>query len=200
MGSIAAAPAAGQLAVDCNQNPVAGYNIFRSSRPDRDYIQLNTAPLEDTAYVDTSIGSQRALAVTEGTTYYYSVAAVDTDGDLSPRSAELSPSLEPAPEPDPEETAKTSTGGSGTPGVSGIDGGNSADGWEAVCFVTEAGMALNAAEWPFPTVVGVLALFGLLWLGNKKVKGQRSKAKGARKIAHRAKSRKHDEAGKAHGA
>jgi hypothetical protein len=54
------------------------------------------------------------------------------------------------------------------------------------CFIstvnaTEA--ALFIADWPVSSLCGLLALIGLLWLGNKKTKGRRSKS---RRPAHAA--------------
>ncbi|UCD81558.1 MAG: hypothetical protein JSW26_09095, partial [Desulfobacterales bacterium] len=137
-----------------------------------------TEPLDAVEYVDTTIGSQRALAVSDGTTYYYTVTAVDAEGDQSPRSAQVSPTLEPAPEPDIDDTARTNTGSTGTAVQSDGDVGTNTRSSSGGCFVSEAGVSLNAAEWPIPTVMGVLALIGLLWLGNKKAKGARPKDKG----------------------
>jgi hypothetical protein len=172
-----------QAVSDCNGNPVAGYNIYRSSRPGGDYIQLNTEPLAATEYVDGSVGSQRALAVTEGTTYYYTVTAVDADGDQSPRSAELSPTLQPAPEPESGDTPRTSTGTTGNTEIAGYTDGDlpGGSGGGAGCFISTIETTESAffvSEWPISSIFGLLALIGLLWLGNKKAKGRRSKDKG----------------------
>jgi hypothetical protein len=82
----------------------------------------------------------------------------------------LSPTLEPAPlnnaitGSNPENTSNLDTGAGGGIG----------------CFVATAQTSFFVAEWPITTIMGVLALIGLLWLGNKKAKGKRRKAKGQR--------------------
>jgi hypothetical protein len=167
-----------QAVTDSNNSPPpAGYNIYRSTRPGKDFIKLNPEPLTATEFVDGSVAGERIAAITAGTTYYYAVTAVDADGDESPRSAELSPTLEPAPEI--EDTARTSTGTTGnTETDSYIDGdvGSNAGCFVATVETTEA--AFFATEWPISSVFGVLALIGLLWLGSRKAKGQRGKVKG----------------------
>jgi hypothetical protein len=161
-----------QAVTDSNNSPPpAGYNLYRSTRPGQGYIKLNAETLNATEFVDTGIGSQRAAALTAGATYYYAVAAVDADGDESPRSAELSPTLEPG------GTASTSTGNAAS--------GNQSGGGGSGCFIstfetTEASFFVS--EWPITTIMGVLALIGLLWIGNKKARGaksQRGKERGA---------------------
>jgi hypothetical protein len=64
-----------QASVDCNGNPVAGYNIYRSTTPGGSYVKVNTALITDTTYRDTTGGS--------GFEYYYVVTAVDADSDES---------------------------------------------------------------------------------------------------------------------
>jgi len=158
-----------QPAGDSNGQSAAGYNIYRSTRPERDFIKLNAEILTAPEFIDTGIAGQRAAAVTTGATYYYAVAAVDADGDESPRSPVLSPTLEPEPQNhavtagNPENTSNLGTGAGST-----------------VCFVATAQTGFFFAEWPITTVMGALALIGLLWLGNKKARGARRKAKGQR--------------------
>jgi hypothetical protein len=159
-----------QSASDSNGQPAVGYNIYRSTRPGQGYIKLNADTLSATAYVDTGIGSQRTAALTTGATYYYAVAAVDADGDESPRSPVLSPTLEPAPlnndisAGNPENTSNPDMGaGGGT-----------------MCFVATAQASFFGTESRISSVLGLLALIGLLWLGNKKAKGRRRKEKGQR--------------------
>jgi hypothetical protein len=54
---------------------VAGYNLYRSTSTDGPYEQVNTSLITDTTYTDTTGET--------GTTYYYRVRSVDTDGDQS---------------------------------------------------------------------------------------------------------------------
>ncbi|UCD78517.1 MAG: hypothetical protein JSW26_24395, partial [Desulfobacterales bacterium] len=132
-----------------------------------------TEPLDAVEYVDTTIGSQRALAVSDGTTYYYTVAAVDAEGDQSPRSAQVSPTLEPA---ETGDTARSNVGDSDSDNET--TGGSSGGGG---CFVSTAEAqeaSFFTGDWPISSIFGLLALIGLLWLGNKKAKGARPKDKG----------------------
>jgi hypothetical protein len=71
-----------QEATDCNGNPVAGYNVYRSTSPGGSYQKVNDSLVTGTQYVDTSVGS--------GSTYYYVVTSVDADGDESVQSQEAS--------------------------------------------------------------------------------------------------------------
>ncbi len=69
-----------QAAVDANDNPVAGYNLYRSTTPGGTYSKVNTALITGTAYTDASLQS--------GAIFYYVVRSVDTDGDESASSEE----------------------------------------------------------------------------------------------------------------
>ena len=133
-----------QPASDSN-GQAAGYNIYRSTQPGQDYIKLNAETLSETEYVDSSVAGNRTAALTGATTYYYAVTAVDGDGDESPQSAELSPTLEPGS----ANTQNSDTGG----GVS--------------CFVSSAQSSLFATGWSITTLMGVFVLIGLLWSGKK---------------------------------
>jgi hypothetical protein len=69
-------------ATDCNGDPVAGYNVYRSTTSGENYTKINTALITGTEYTDTSAEA--------GTTYYYVVRAVDYDGDESVQTLQLS--------------------------------------------------------------------------------------------------------------
>ncbi|MBA7672027.1 hypothetical protein ES703_80198 [subsurface metagenome] len=69
-------------ATDCNGKPVSGYNIYRSITPGGTYTKMNTSLITGTEYTDTSAES--------GTTYYYVVISVDSDGDQSVQSSQMS--------------------------------------------------------------------------------------------------------------
>ena len=56
-------------------DPVAGYDVFRSSDGGSTYQVLNSAPISQTSYVDTT--------VQEGQTYIYEVESVDASGVTS---------------------------------------------------------------------------------------------------------------------
>ena len=64
--------------LDCNGNPVAGYNLYRAETAAGPFSKINTAPISDTAYVDTGSG-------------YYVVSAVDSGGVESAKSLAVKP-------------------------------------------------------------------------------------------------------------
>ncbi len=82
---LSATPGNGQVSLDWNDNAesdILGYNVYRSEISSRPYTLLNTAgPVVDSSFVDS--------AVTNGTTYYYVVTAVDASSESDP-SAEVS--------------------------------------------------------------------------------------------------------------
>jgi fibronectin type 3 domain-containing protein len=66
-----------------SESDLAGYNVYRSTiSPVSTSTPLNAALLTSPGYTDTG--------VTNGTTYYYVVTAVDTSGNVSPASEEVS--------------------------------------------------------------------------------------------------------------
>jgi hypothetical protein len=71
-----------EAVTDCNGNPVAGYNVYRSTRAGEDYGQINTILITETEYTDTTAVS--------GTRYYYMVRSVDGEADESVSSLEFS--------------------------------------------------------------------------------------------------------------
>jgi hypothetical protein len=56
-------------------DPVAGYNVYRSPSGSSSYVQINTAVVTQTTYVDTGVQS--------GQTYDYIVESVDASGNTS---------------------------------------------------------------------------------------------------------------------
>jgi len=60
---------------------LAGYRLYRSTTSGSGYSQINSGNLLATSYTDTS--------VTNGTTYYYVIRAVDTSGNLSGDSTQV---------------------------------------------------------------------------------------------------------------
>jgi Peptidase family C25/Propeptide_C25/Domain of unknown function (DUF2341) len=68
-------------ALDCNGDTVAGYNVYRSTQAGGPYEKVNTALITGTEYSDSG--------ATSGT-WYYVVKSVDSDGDGSPGTAEMS--------------------------------------------------------------------------------------------------------------
>ncbi len=83
-----ATPDDGEVWLDWNNNSepdLAGYKVYRSTTPGSDYSKINgPLPLEYltiSEYIDSS--------VTNGTTYYYVVTAVDSSGNESSYSSEV---------------------------------------------------------------------------------------------------------------
>jgi hypothetical protein len=68
-------------------NPIAGYNVFRSTTSGGAYMLLNSAPVSTLTYLDPGLASG---------TYYYVVAAVDTRGTQGPYSSQVTAVI-PAP-------------------------------------------------------------------------------------------------------
>ena len=65
---------------DNTDSDLAGYNIYRSTVSGANYVLLNSSLLTSSDYSDTT--------VTDGTTYYYVVSAVDTSSNESDFSTE----------------------------------------------------------------------------------------------------------------
>ena len=56
----------------------AGYNVYRSTSPDGPFTRINSAPVLETQYTDTTVVS--------GMTYYYAATSVNLNGQESARS------------------------------------------------------------------------------------------------------------------
>ncbi|MEJ2430236.1 MAG: C25 family cysteine peptidase, partial [Deltaproteobacteria bacterium] len=100
-------------ATDCNGDPVASYNLYRSTTPGGPYTQANTSPITGTQYDDTPVSATRAQYVStsaaSGGTYYYVVTSVDADGDESVYSQEVTNSTQSTT----SGTSESSGGGGG---------------------------------------------------------------------------------------
>jgi hypothetical protein len=118
---------------DCDGNPVAGYNIYRSTSPSGMFTKLNGDIIAPAEYIDgtASTGGSAASAAASETTYYYVVTSVDMDGDESIQSAMVSPS--------PEETISGSSSGGGGGG----------------CFISVAKKDGNWANFRMIAVLGI---------------------------------------------
>jgi hypothetical protein len=81
-------------ATDCNDGPVAGYNLYRSSAPGGPYTKVNTSLITETQYDDLVVSNTMAQysssSAASGATYYYVVTSVDAQGDESVDSQEAS--------------------------------------------------------------------------------------------------------------
>ena len=111
--------------VDCDDNPVDGYNVYRSSSATSGFVKLNTAVISGTEYIDLSaaVSGSAADAAAAATTYYYVVTSVDTDGLESVHSASVSPTMD-----------ITDDDGGGSGGSEGSGGGGCFIGTAAAAF------------------------------------------------------------------
>jgi len=83
--NLVATPSDSQILLDWGDNTetdLAGYNVYRSLRPDSDYSRISQSLLPDSEYMD--------AGVADGMTYYYVVAAEDMFGNESAYSDEVS--------------------------------------------------------------------------------------------------------------
>jgi hypothetical protein len=69
---------------DANGAPVGGYNVYRSTSPSGPYTKVNSSLITNNQYTDNSIQSG---------TYYYVIRSVDSDGDESPGTLEMTVTL-----------------------------------------------------------------------------------------------------------
>jgi len=129
-----------QAAVDAGGNAVAGYNLYRSPAPAGSYTKVNTTLITVTTYEDNDPNLPAAP-----TPSYYTVSAVDGDGDESPRSAMVSAML---------KAPTASLGGGG--------GGGAAP---AACFVRTAAESKIVGYWWMPAILALC-----LGLGGQKVR------------------------------
>jgi len=95
-----------EKAQDADGNPVSGYNLYRSTTPGNGYTKVDTALITGTAYHDTGVQA--------GMTYYYVVTSVDSDGDESVYSHEISDAIIATSETNPQSPVSIAgTGGAG---------------------------------------------------------------------------------------
>jgi hypothetical protein len=82
-----------QDATDSDGDPVAGYNVYRSSTPGGIYIKINTELITETEFLDTDpdgVGASSAGG-NSASAGYYGVTAVDGSGDESAQTLGSSP-------------------------------------------------------------------------------------------------------------
>jgi hypothetical protein len=74
-----------QAVEDSSGNPVAGYNIYRSSSPGGNYNKINIELITETEYLDSDPEgvSASSSGSSGGSIFYYGVASVDNSGDES---------------------------------------------------------------------------------------------------------------------
>jgi len=66
-------------------SPVAGYNVYRSTISGGPYAKLNSSAVNSTSYTDSTVQS--------GQTYFYSATSVDSSGNESPFSTEVTATI-----------------------------------------------------------------------------------------------------------
>jgi hypothetical protein len=93
-----------QAVTDCNDNAVAGYNIYRAASAIGPFSKINTEPVTDTVFVDTNSDVSMAAA-NGGSSSYYKVSSVDDSGYESAQSLSISPAA--------LNTSSASSGGGG---------------------------------------------------------------------------------------
>jgi hypothetical protein len=106
-------------AKDCDGNPEAGYNVYRSNSPSGVFAKLSSDIIASAEYVDLT-----ASAAASATTYYYTVTAVDVDALESAKSAAVSPG--------PAGTDSGGSGGGGGCFISTAENSVKVDGLKAV--------------------------------------------------------------------
>ena len=81
-----------EAALDSNNNPVAGYHVYRASAPAGPYSRINTQLITTTVFIDSSGGVTISSGGSGGGgSYYYAVSSEDGDGDESAQSLGISP-------------------------------------------------------------------------------------------------------------
>jgi hypothetical protein len=81
-----------QAVADSSGDPVAGYNVYRSSTPDGIYIKINTEMITATEFADTDPGGVGASNAGGGDgANYYGITSVDGSGDESAQTLGSSP-------------------------------------------------------------------------------------------------------------
>ena len=82
------------VAKDCDNNPVAGYNVYRSLSAAGIYTKINGAVITEAQYLDTEPAgiSAQSSAGSAAASYYYGVTSVDSSGEESVQTLAISPS------------------------------------------------------------------------------------------------------------
>jgi len=96
-------------ATDCNGNPVAGYNLYRSTAPGGPYTKVNSSLITGTQYDDTSVSSTMTQHTMSSAATATTVTSVDDQGDESVHSQETSGGTQSANPP----ASESSSGGGG---------------------------------------------------------------------------------------
>jgi hypothetical protein len=116
-------------ALDCNGDPVAGYNLYRSTSTDGSYEKINDVLITETQYADTSCQ--------DGATYYYVVTSVDDDVLESVNSRQASITFFASPEGD--DPVPDGGGDAPVPDGYGPGSGGKPSSTGGGCFIATAG-------------------------------------------------------------
>jgi hypothetical protein len=90
-------------ALDCDGGAVSGYHLYRRLSTEAGYTRLTATPLAALSHTDEGVAGAAAGAV-----YYYALAAVDSAGDESVKSAPASVTI-----PEAAGSASAAAGGGG---------------------------------------------------------------------------------------
>jgi hypothetical protein len=107
-------------ALDCDGNPVAGYNLYRRRSTEPGYTRLNTALITALSFIDAGL-----ITAPAGELYHYALGAVDAENEESVKSAAAALTVT-APD----------AGDTGDGGTAGAGGGGG-------CFVSAAGWKIS---------------------------------------------------------
>ncbi len=131
-----------QPSSDSNQEPVAGYNVYRADSASGPYSKINIGLVTDSAYVDTGSSIAAASGNVVSGSSYYKVSAVTDSGFESIQSLAVKPA---------------SAGGSS----SGGGGGG--------CFISSATSTVTVkVSWMVLIVIGAVVIFGVRFQEKKK--------------------------------
>jgi hypothetical protein len=125
--------------LDCNDNPVAGYNIYRAASAAGPFSRINSQLITDSVFVDTDAAVGIADSGSGSSSSYYGVTAVDDAGFESSQSLAVSPA---------------SIGSSGSSAAEAIEG--------VTCFISTAGQPaapLSLLIWVLLTVTGIVFIW-----------------------------------------
>jgi hypothetical protein len=126
-----------EAVLDCNDNPVKGYNVYRATTASGPFSKINTQLITETVFVHTDAVVGITAGISGGaTSSYYGVSAVDDAGLESAQSMAVSPA---------------SIGSSGSTAAESVG-----------CFISTTGQSaaqLSLVIWVLLTVTGVVCIW-----------------------------------------
>jgi CheY-like chemotaxis protein len=142
--------------LDCNQNPVNGYNVYRATTAAGPFSKINTQLIPDSRFVDTDsvvVGMAGSSGGSSGS--YYAVSAVDDVGIESAQSLAVSP-------------ASIGSSGSGA-------------GEAAGCFISTTGQS-GTFSLTFRALIIIVSIMFGFWLVHTIFKSQNEKNESEKKM------------------